>query len=150
MMRFTKPAPTAEHDEDGGAEPSVSEAQICATQQFQEDMTVRFSKSGPVVGFDFGILLTSLLPVVIDRITGCLSQATTATVAGQIAGGRNDFWLKQKVAVAVRRELKEQGHKLDSGAREAMVNDILDSLAEDTKRTELMVAEIKSQEFTML
>ncbi len=148
MRRFWKPAPTNEIEEGGGAQPS--EAQVCATQQFQEDMAVRFSQSGPVVGFDFSILLTTLLPVVIDMVSGCLTKNTPASVASRLAGGRKDFWLKQQTAVAVRRELKEQGLKLDGHAREAVVNDLLDSWAADQKRTEQMVAEINSQEFAML
>jgi tetrahydromethanopterin S-methyltransferase subunit F len=123
---------------------STENNKLCAGELIQGDIAQRLSASGPVVGFGFEILLTAIMPALIQAITGCLGGGTAAsTIAGRLA--QPDFLMRQRVAIEVRKELKEQGIKADQKARDATTEAVLASLAADRSRTEQFVEDIRSE-----
>lgn len=120
-----------------------------AAQKFEQGVKQRVEAK--VVGFDFTILLTVLLPVIMDAIKGCFGANDTNSITAKLVGGKDDYWVKRQVHIAIRRELKSTGQKLSMTEQLALRDSVLDEWAADPAQTQTMVNEMKAvEEFGML
>lgn len=118
-----------------------------AMQRYEESVDQRMKAKG----FDFSILLTALIPVIVESISGCFQKNDTNSITKRLVGGKDDYMVKKQVELAIRKEEKSAGRKLSADDRLALRDAILEEWATDPARTQEMVNEMKAVEnFGML
>lgn len=85
---------------------------MSVAQELESRVVANLESSDPSpVGFNWAILISTLLPVLTDLLSGCLSKRGPDAVSEQLSKGSSSFWNRYAVRRAMRQATKELGIK---------------------------------------
>lgn len=114
--------------------------------QMNPPAQVAAAPGSPIVaGFDFSLII-SLLPVLIDIISGCLKPKTMSALADELVNANDNIWIRMKAQKAVNETCRDCGQRLSSSERQRLTTAVLTGIGTRDEAIAVLT-ELRAQEW---